>query len=431
MDKNTIINNLMTFLDVSPTCYQAVQYSAEMLEYNGYVKLDKKDNWNLEANGKYYIVNNDSALIAFRIGSTDTDSLKFHLIGSHSDSPTFRVKPSSEMPVKDSYIKLNTEVYGGPILSTWFDRPLSIAGRVFLRGSNPYEPILKLINIDRNLMIIPNLAIHMNREINSGYSYNAQVDTLPLLSMINENLEKENILINLLSEELGISKDDILDFDLYLYAREKAALVGLNKEFISSGRLDNLAMAHASLTALIDSGESESTNVVIITDNEEVGSMTRQGADSPMIADTLMRITLSLTGDIEDYFKALSRSFMISSDMAHALHPNHPEKSDPTVYPVINGGPVIKIAASKSYTSDAYSISVYKEICKNAGVPVQEFTNRSDSRGGSTIGPITSKHLDIASVDIGNPTLSMHSVRELAGVDDHYYVYKSFLEFYS
>lgn len=430
MDKTLLINDLMAFIDSSPTCYQATNTIIEKLAASGFTKLEKESDWKLEKNGKYFIANNDSAVIAFRIGNTSKNELKFHLIGSHSDSPTFRIKPSSEMPVKDSYIKLNTEVYGGPIFSTWFDRPLSIAGRVFLRGDNPYEPILKLINIDRDLLIIPNLAIHMNREINSGYSYNAQVDTLPLLAMINEELEKENILINLLSKELGVDKDEILDFDLYLYAREKAGLVGLNNEFISAGRLDNLAMAHASLAALIDSSESESTNVVIVTDNEEVGSMTRQGADSPMIADTLMRIVLSLTGEVQDYYKALSRSFMISSDMAHALHPNHSEKSDPTVYPVLNGGPAIKIAASKSYTSDAYSISVYKELCKNAGVPVQEFTNRSDSRGGSTIGPITSKHLDIASVDIGNPTLAMHSVRELAGVDDHYFVYKSFLEFY-
>lgn len=430
MDKTHLINDLMAFLDSSPTCYQATDTIIEKLTSSGFVKLEKDSSWKLETNGKYFIANNDSAVIAFRIGNTSKDELRFHLIGSHSDSPTFRIKPSSEMAVKDCYIKLNTEVYGGPILSTWFDRPLSIAGRVFLRGSSPFKPVLKLINIDRDLLIIPNVAIHMNKEINSGYSYNAQVDTLPLLAMINEELEKDNILINLLSDELGVNKDEILDFDLYLYAREKAALVGLNKEFISAGRLDNLAMAHASLTALIDTGESENTNVVIITDNEEVGSMTRQGADSPMIADTLIRITLSLTGDFEDYYKAISRSFMISSDMAHALHPNHTEKSDPTVYPVLNRGPAIKIAASKSYTSDAFSISVYKEICKKADVPVQEFTNRSDSRGGSTIGPITSKHLDIASVDIGNPTLAMHSVRELAGVEDHYYIYKSFLEFY-
>lgn len=430
MDKTHLINDLMAFLDSSPTCYQATDNIIEKLTSSGFVKLEKDSSWKLETNGKYFIANNDSAVIAFRIGNTSKDELRFHLIGSHSDSPTFRIKPSSEMAVKDCYIKLNTEVYGGPILSTWFDRPLSIAGRVFLRGSSPFKPVLKLINIDRDLLIIPNVAIHMNKEINSGYSYNAQVDTLPLLAMINEELEKDNILINLLSDELGVNKDEILNFDLYLYAREKAALVGLNKEFISAGRLDNLAMAHASLTALIDTGESENTNVVIITDNEEVGSMTRQGADSPMIADTLIRITLSLTGDFEDYYKAISRSFMISSDMAHALHPNHTEKSDPTVYPVLNRGPAIKIAASKSYTSDAFSISVYKEICKKADVPVQEFTNRSDSRGGSTIGPITSKHLDIASVDIGNPTLAMHSVRELAGVEDHYYIYKSFLEFY-
>lgn len=430
MDKNILVNDLLNFLNDSPTCYQAVDATKKKLDEAGFKELRKSESWNLEENGEYYIINNDSAIIAFRIGSMDLEDLKFHIIGSHSDSPTFRVKPKSEMKTKDAYLKLNTEVYGGPILSTWFDRPLSLAGRVMIAGSNPFKPEMKLLNIDRDLLIIPNVAIHMNRDINSGYSYNAQVDTLPLLGIINEKLEEDNVLLKLIAGELGVSEDEILDFDLFLYCRESAGLLGLNSEFISSGRIDNLAMAHASIMALIETGDSMTTNVVVVTDNEEVGSMSRQGADSPFISDTLKRIVLNVSDDPEEYYKAVSKSFMISADMAHALHPNHPDKSDPTVYPVINKGPAIKIAASKSYTSDAYSISVYKQICKNAGVPVQEFTNRSDSRGGSTIGPITSKHIDIAAVDIGNPALGMHSVRELSGVDDHHFIYLSFKEFF-
>ncbi|MDO5718875.1 MAG: M18 family aminopeptidase [Tissierellia bacterium] len=426
MKKFDLIDDFLKFIDKSPVSYQAVDNLSQKLIDSGFEKLDKGEKWNLRHSGKYFIINNDSSIIAFRIGKINSD-FKFHIIGSHSDSPGFRVKPKSIMEVDRNYIKLNTEVYGGPILSTWFDRPLSLAGRVLIKGDQ--KPITRLINIDRDLLIIPNLAIHMNREVNNGYTFNAQKDTLPLLSLMQEEAD-ENFLHRLISEEIKIDQDQILDFDLYLYVREKASILGYNSEFISAGRLDNLAMAHSSINALIDSGESESTNIVIVTDNEEVGSMSRQGADSPMIRDTLERISICINGEREDFYRAISKSFMISADMAHALHPNYAEKADPTNYPIINKGPVIKLAASKAYTSDGYSSAVYKQLCDNAGVPCQEFTNRSDLRGGSTIGPITSKHLDIAAVDIGNPMLAMHSVRELGGVDDHYYIYKSFIEFF-
>jgi len=280
------------------------------------------------------------------------------------------------------------------------------------------------------IMIIPNLAIHMNREVNKGVNINPQVDTLPLVSMIEESFEQDNYLVKLLAEKIGVNFEDIMDFDLFLYTTEKGSLIGPNEEFISIGKLDDLAMVHAGLNAIIDSQVNNATNVLVCFDNEEVGSTTKQGAASPLLRTVLERIILSFGKSKEDYYRALANSFMISADMAHALHPNYTGKNDLTNKPFINGGPVIKIAASQAYTSDSMSIAIYESICKSAGVPVQKFVNRSDEKGGSTIGPISSTQLDIPSVDIGNPILAMHSARELGGVFDHYYVYKSFKKFY-
>lgn len=270
----------------------------------------------------------------------------------------------------------------------------------------------------------------MNRKVNEGFEINRQKDTLPLLCLINEKLEKGEYLINLIADELKVNKDDILDFDLYLYEAEKGCLLGLNNEFISSGRLDDLTMVHAGLTAIINSEPQNAVNVLVCFDNEEVGSGTKQGADSPMLSNILERISLSLGEGREEYFMSLAKSFIISSDVAHAVHPNYGEKADPTNRPVINGGPVIKIAANQSYTSDSNSIAVYEGICNMAGVPCQKFTNRSDMPGGSTIGPISSAHINIRSVDMGAPMLAMHSIRELSGVMDHTYIEKSFEQFF-
>lgn len=417
----------MSFIDSSPAAYQAVENIRKRLDENDFKELKSEDKWKLEKNGKYYLINNDSAIIGFQVGSGEEPSFK--ILGSHSDSPTFRIKPKSGLKDK-SYLRLNTEVYGGPILSTWFDRPLSIAGRVFAKADKPYEPKKFLLNIDKDLLIIPNLAIHMNREVNDGYKFNPQKDTLPILAMVDERVNENDFLLNEIAEELKIEKDDILDFDLYLYPRERACILGSHEEFLSAGKLDNLAMAHASLEALIDSKSTNSTKLIVVTDNEEVGSQTKQGADSPYIANTLERIVLGSGGSREDYLRILSKSFMISCDMAHGLHPSHPEKSDPGNYPILGQGPVIKTAANKAYTSDGYSSSVYRSLCVEANIPVQDFTNRSDARGGSTIGPITASHIDIPSVDLGIASLAMHSVRELIACQDQYYTYKSFVEFF-
>lgn len=421
---------LIDFLYESPTAFHAVENVKTDLKNAGFEELMEEDKWSLKKGGKYYTTKNHSALVAFVVGNGEIENHGFKIIGAHTDSPTFRIKPSCEMVVESTYVRLNTEVYGGPILSTWFDRPLSVAGRVVLKGENILYPKTKLVNIKRPILIIPNVAIHMNREVNKGVEINPQRDTLPLLSLVNEELEKGNYLINAIAKELGVEAKDIIDFDLFLYEFEKGSIIGLNNEFISAGRLDDLQMVHAGIEAIIEAPVTDATNVMVCFDNEEIGSSTKQGADSDMLANILERIVLAFGKEREDFFRALSKSFLISGDNAHAVHPNNPDKHDPTSRPVINKGPVIKINANFAYTTDSDSSIVYQEICKKAEVPFQKFVNRSDVRGGSTIGPISSTHLNIRSIDIGNPTLAMHSIRELAGVKDHTYVMKSFLEFY-
>lgn len=422
---------LLDFINASPTAYHAADTVKECLKKEGFKELKETEKWDLNKGEKYYIEKNNSAVIAFEVGTGDIVSDGFRIIGAHTDAPTFKIKPASEMKAENKYVKLNTEVYGGPILSTWFDRPLSIAGRVAVKGSSALKPEIKLVNINKPLLIIPNIAIHMNRGVNDGYSFNAQKDTLPLLGFINEKFEKEGYLLTILSEELGVNKDDILDFDLFLYEYEKGCLIGLEEEFISSSRLDDLCMLFSGLKGLTDSKVNKTTKVLIAIDNEEIGSLTAQGARSTFIKTTLERIVLSLGKDREEFFMALNNSSMISSDVAHAVHPNQGDKCDPTNRPILGGGPVIKIAASGSYSTDSFASAVFQSVCKSAGVPCQKFVNRSDMRGGTTIGPMSAADLGISVMDIGTPLLAMHSVRELGSVEDNYYTAKAFTEFYN
>jgi aspartyl aminopeptidase len=423
-------NDLIDFLYESPTAFHAVENAEKLLCKNNFEKIDLLDKWNLKLGGKYYVKKNESAIVAFTINSNKIEEEGFRIIGSHSDSPSFRIKPNPEMEVEKTYLKLNTEVYGGPILNTWLDRPLAIAGRVTVKSENILRPKEILVNINKPICIIPNVAIHMNRSVNEGVALNKQRDMIPLVGILNDTLEKDNFLLKEISNNLNISIDEILDFDLFLYEYEKGILMGPNEELISSSRLDNLAMAHASLHALCNSNGNKGINVAVVFDNEEVGSSTKQGADSNMLLNILERICLSFDKDREGFFRSLYSSFIISADLAHAVHPNVPEKHDPTNRPVMGKGPVIKINANQSYTSDSYSIAVYESICREADVPCQKFVNRSDERGGSTIGPISSTHIDIPSIDIGTPILAMHSIRELGSVVDHYYIHKSFIKFY-
>ena len=424
------VENMLDFIYESPTQFNAVAVSAETLEKNGFEKLNPKENWKLEVGKKYYTTKNSSALVAFKVNSDEVEKEGFRIIGSHTDSPGFRIKPNAEMESCGAYLKLNTEGYGGMILSTWLDRPLAMAGRVFLRGENPFKPVERIVNINKPVCIIPNLAIHMNRSINDGYKYNKQTDMLPLVGLINEQLEKDNYMVKLLASELDVEVEEIIDFDIFLYEYEKGCFTGANEEFISTGRLDNLSMYYSSVEALLDSDSKSGISIAVGFDNEEVGSSTKQGADSNMLLNILERICISLGKDRQQFFEAIENSFIISSDLAHAVHPNVNGMADPTNRPVMGKGPVIKVHAGQAYTSDGYSISVYKEICRECGVEYQEFVNKSDQRGGSTIGPISSTHIDIPSVDIGAPILSMHSIRELGCSEDFYNTYKTFVKFY-
>ncbi len=423
---------LMKFIDKSPSVYHAIKNAGEFLEAKGFVHLKREDSFELKPQGRYFVTNNGSALIAWQMPKSGNAENGFRIVGSHSDSPTFRIKPNPEIKVNNHYLKLNTEGYGGVILSTWFDRPLSAAGRVIVKTDDLLKPEVKLINFDKNLLTIPSLAIHMNREINDGYKFNKQKDTLPLIALINEKLEERGFLMNLIAEEAGVTVDKILDFDLYLYDRQPGCFIGANDEFFSVGRIDNLGMACASIDALGDALPANFVQVAAIFDNEEVGSRTAQGAGSPFLHDTLQRIIVSTSkgNAFEELQKALAKSFLISADQAHALHPNYTEKNDITNFPLMNKGPAIKVAASMSYTTDGISAAIFRDICARAKVPCQNFVNRSDMAGGSTIGPISVSNLNIKSVDIGNPILGMHSVRELGGTDDQEYITKAFAEFY-
>ncbi|MGN0027270.1 MAG: M18 family aminopeptidase [Clostridium sp.] len=430
MEKNLALD-LIDFLYKSPTAHHSVKTIRERLELNGFNEVKESDKWNLQKDGKYYVIKNDSALIAFTIGNGDIEEDGFKLIGAHTDSPGFRIKANPEMVSEGTYLKLNTEVYGGPILYTWFDRPLGIAGKVTIKGSSPLKPEVKLVNINKPLLIIPSLAIHMNRSVNEGLNINKQKDTLPLLSLINEKFEKDGYLLKILAEELKVDTSDILGFDLGLYEIEKGAIIGLNEEFISAGRLDDMWMVYAGIQALIESKPNKSTKVMVCMDNEEIGSLTAQGANSALLLNILERITLALGKDREGLHRALANSLMISADLAHAVHPNLEEKHDPTNRPVLGKGPVLKTAASGSYSTDSYNAAIFEGLCNSAEVPYQKFFNRSDVRGGTTIGPITSSLLTIPVMDMGAPLLSMHSIRELAAVKDNVYTIKLFTQFYN
>lgn len=430
MEKELALD-LIDFLYKSPTAYHSVATIKERLDLNGFTEVKESEKWDLQKEGKYYVIKNDSALIAFEIGTGDIEEDGFKLIGAHTDAPGFRIKANPEMVSEGKYLKLNTEVYGGPLLYTWFDRPLGIAGKVALKGNSPLKPEVKLVNINKPLLIIPSVAIHMNRSVNEGFAINKQKDTLPLLSLINDKFEKNGYLVKVLAEELKVEASDILGFDLGLYEVEKGAVIGLNEEFISAGRLDDMWMVYTGIQALIESKANKSTKVMVCIDNEEIGSLTAQGANSALLLNILERITLALGKDREGLHRALSNSLMISADLAHAVHPNAEEKHDPTNRPVLGNGPVLKTAASGSYSTDSYNAAIFEGLCKTANVPYQKFFNRSDVRGGTTIGPITTSLLTIPVMDMGAPLLSMHSIRELATVKDNYYTIKLFTEFFN
>lgn len=445
---NGMIKRLLDFLDASPVNFLAAHNIAERLEQAGYRLVDPREPLGeVKAGDKLYVTKNDSSVYAFHIGQKPMAEAGFHMICAHCDSPTFRIKPNAEMTCEGGMVKLNTEVYGGPVMSTWFDRPLTVAGRVVVRGGDALSPKTLLLHVKRPLLQISNLAIHFNRQVNDGVKLSRQKDMLPILGIVTDELERGNLLLNIICSELNVGQDDILDFDLYLADATPACTFGAHDEFISSGRLDDLSMCFAGLEAMTATGTTEATKVLAIFDNEETGSQTKQGAASPFLAMMLKRIVLAQYGtkessaesmqasrcarSTEAFYQAVERAFMVSADNAHAWHPNYSEKYDPTNHPLLGGGPVIKFNAAQKYASDAVSAAVFAEICREAGVPCQRFVNHSDVAGGSTLGNILTSTLPLRGVDMGNAILAMHSCRETGSVADHGYAVKAFTRFFS
>ena len=427
---NDMVQRLLHFLDASPVNFLATRNIASELEQAGYRRFDPREALGeVKAGDKLYVTKNDSSVYAFHIGRKPMAEAGFKMICAHCDSPTFRIKPNAEMLCEGGIVKLNTEVYGGPIMSTWFDRPLTIAGRVIVRGEDALNPKTLLLHVKRHLLQISNLAIHFNRQVNDGVKLSRQKDMLPILGIVTSELERGSLLMNVICTELGISQEDILDFDIYLADATPACTFGVHDEFISSGRLDDLSMCFAGLEAMIATDTTDATKVLAIFDNEETGSQTKQGAGSPFLSMMLKRIAVAQSGSEEAFYQAVERAFMISADNAHAWHPNYSEKYDPTNHPVLGGGPVIKFNAAQKYASDAVSAAVFAEICREAGVPCQRFVNHSDVAGGSTLGNILASSIPLRGVDMGNAILAMHSCRETGSTADHIYTVKAFTQF--
>ena len=436
---------LEDFMNASPVNFFAVETIKKCLVEAGYKEWKAEEACPEVMEGdKLFVTKNGSAIFAFHMGKKTLAEGGMRIISAHSDSPCFRVKPNAEIKCEGGLVKLNTELYGGAIMSTWMDRPLSLAGRVVLASAEGKitEPVVRLVRIERPILTIPNLAIHFNRQVNDGVALSKQKDMLPVLTVENGKRKTENgkleagngsILNALISEELGVDAGDILDFDLYLYDTTPAQRVGLYGELIQSGRLDDLSMAHAGMEALLTDGDApEVTKCLAIFDNEETGSQTKQGAGSPFFASLVQRLVAKQAeGDgFEGFAMCVEKSFMVSADNAHAWHPNYNEKYDPTNHPVMGGGPVIKYNASQKYLSDAVGASVFMQACKKAGSPYQTFVNHSDVAGGSTLGNILSSSFPVKGVDMGNPIWGMHSARETASVQDHENCIKAFAEFF-
>ena len=415
-----ILRDLMNFLDSSVTMFHAINECEKVLKDSGYIYLPENEKWNIRA-GKYYTKRNSSSLIAFDIANGD---YHFQISAAHSDSPTFKLK---DRPIIESngYLKLNVEAYGGMIDATWLDKPLTLAGRVMVDTKDGIET--RLLFIDKDLLIIPNVPIHFNREINKGFAFNNQVDMLPVFSA--GNLSEADF-YKMLAKELGVKPEAILAKDLYLVNRQKATVIGYDNELISSGRLDDLECVYTSLLGFIEAMNNDHINVFAVFDNEEVGSVTKQGAMSTFLVSTLNRINKALGKSDEDYYRAIAKSMLISCDNAHAIHPNHPELFDVKNRPVLNKGIAIKESANQKYTTDAFSRAVLKKILDKNNIPYQTFANRSDIIGGSTLGNLSNTAVSMNAVDIGLPQLAMHSAYETAGAKDVEYAIEALRAFF-
>ena len=420
------LNTAQELLDFIMRCkspFHVVKEAGDLLNENGYTKLEETKEWSLVPGGKYYVTRNDSSIIAFVMPEKEFSG--YRIMASHSDSPTFKIKENPEMQVDKKYVKLNVERYGVMICPPWFDRPLSVAGRIIVKEKDEF--VTKLVDVDRDLLMLPNLAIHMNREVNDGYKYNAQKDMLPLYG---DGAAKDTFM-KTIACAAGVNEEDILAHDLFLYNRIKGTIWGAHEEFVSSSRLDDLQCAFASLKGFLKGEKKAHLAVHCVLDNEEVGSGTKQGAASTFLYDVLVRINECMGYSYEDYVRNLAKSFMLSADNAHAVHPNYSDVADPVNRPYLNEGIVIKYSANQKYCTDAVSAAMFKDICKKADVPYQVFTNRSDILGGSTLGNISTTKVALNAVDIGLPQLAMHSPYETAGIKDTWYLIQAAGKFFA
>ncbi|MBQ8073504.1 MAG: M18 family aminopeptidase [Clostridia bacterium] len=416
------LDSFLNFVEQSPTAFHAVANLKDLLRQAGFRELKEKYPWLVDDGGRYFVSRNDSALIAFAIPRTGFAS--FRVAAAHSDSPAFKLKPHFEDGVEGAYLRLNVEKYGGMILSTWLDRPLSVAGRLVIRDGD--DIATRLVNLDRDAMLIPSMPIHFNREVNDGYKWNPQVDLLPLYA----EAGREGSLMRELAEAAGVGAEQVLAHDLFLYSRQTGSVWGAEDAFFSCGRIDDLECAWGCVKALTDAEAREHIQVCAVFDNEEVGSRTKQGADSTFLYDTLTRVGFALGASDGEIRAAMADGFMVSADNAHALHPNHPEKYDRQNRVYMNRGVVIKHNANQKYTTDAVSDAVFTLVCEKAGVPVQHFANRSDMAGGSTLGNLSNAHVSMNTVDIGLAQLAMHSACETAGTKDLDYLIRAMRAFW-
>lgn len=416
----TATQELIDFINNSPDCFYAVSNIRKLLLQNGFTELHENEKWSVESDKAYFVIRNMSSVIAFRMPKNKPSGVM--ICASHSDAPAFKLKPNAELECENHYLKLNTEGYGGMIDSSWFDKPMSLSGRICVKSADGIEQ--KLVNVDRDLMLIPNLAIHMNKDINKGYEYNHQKDLLPLMGSHNGQLA------DVISDYAGVDFKDISGFDLFLYNRTQGCIWGAENEYFSAPRIDDLQCAYATLKGFLDAHNTSSIQMYCVFDNEETGSSSKQGAKSDFLFGTLERIFFACGYVCEDYRRALANGFMISADNAHAVHPNHPEKSDPTNRVYMNEGVVIKHNANQAYTTDSVSEALFKAICEKANVPCQAYTNRSDMRGGSTLGNLSNNSVSLNTVDIGIAQLAMHSSYETAGTKDTKYMIDAIKAFY-
>ncbi len=426
----TTVKNLLEYIKKSPSPYHAVIEGENMLKSRGFIELDMSNAWNLEKGNSYYVKPFGTTLFAVTIGTNVTEQQTFHIAAAHTDHPCIHVKPIAELTQK-SYLRVNCEIYGGPILNTWLDRPLSVAGRVALRSENPYEPKICYLNVEKPFLTIPNLAIHMNKEVNKGVELKKQTDMLPLMGMLNDTLNEKNYFISFIAKQLNVAAGDILDFDLYVYNAEDGLTLGMNDEFVQSPRLDNLTSCYALLSGMMNAKREDGINVIALFDNEEIGSLTKQGANSSLFTMFLEKLYISLGFTRIQYNEAVIRSFLLSVDVAHAMHPSHTDKNDPVNLALMNDGVVFKINSNQRYTFDTEAIAVVQQLCEKNDIKFKKFVNHSDVIGGGTLGPIISSWLPMKTVDLGVPLLAMHSARELMGTKDQEQLNKLITVFFS